>query len=194
MEIFKPIEIKNVVDYSYQQQIYSYLTNINFDWHFMEDTTTETSNMPQTSTPAFGNLLYYYKHDENPHYEFIKPLISKIEENSKLKIVKLLRARAGFLLNTKYSLPSMPYRHNIPHRDFDQDHYVAVYYANQADGDTIIFNEIEPSEKYYPMHKCTPEQGKVLIFNGWHYHSSTCPKMYTKRIAITINFTATKDE
>lgn len=193
MGIFKPIEIKNVVDYSYQQQIYKYLTDIKFDWHFMEDTTNEVANTPQTSTPAFGNLLYYYQHQENPHYEFIKPLVSKIEEVTDFKIVKLLRVRAGFLLNTKYSLPSMPYKYNTPHQDFEQDHYVAVYYVNESDGDTVIFNETQQSEKYYPMHKCTPERGKMLIFNGWHFHSSTCPKVHTKRLAITINFTATKN-
>jgi ectoine hydroxylase-related dioxygenase (phytanoyl-CoA dioxygenase family) len=68
----------------------------------------------------------------------------------------------------------------------------AIYYINQADGDTVIFHEIEQAERYRPMHKSTPEKGKLLMFNGWHYHASSCPKMFAKRIALTMNFTAKK--
>lgn len=193
MAVFKPVEYRQVVDKEYQNKIYDYLTDISFPWHFMEDATTEKINTIQGSTPAFGNLLFY-PGQENPHLEFFKPLIAAIERESNMTITNLMRVRAGFLLNTKYAIPSMPYKYNTPHRDYDQEHYVAVYYVNETDGDTVIFHETERAEKYYPMHKCSPEPGKVLLFNGWHYHSSTCPKMFTKRIAININFTAIKND
>jgi len=190
MELFKPTEYRNFIEPAYQTQIYNYLTDVNFDWHFMEDATAENnSNDPKTSTPAFGNLLYYVKHNENPHYDFFKPLVEHISKTTPVNVEKLLRVRAGFLLNTKYSLPSMPYKHNMPHVDYDQEHYTAVYYVNHTDGDTVVFRETEPAEKYYPLHKSMPEAGKLLLFNGKHYHASTCPKMFTKRLAITINFT-----
>jgi hypothetical protein len=96
-------------------------------------------------------------------------------------------------LNTRYAISSMPYKHNLPHRKYEQDHYVAVYHVNETDGETIIFNQTEPADKYYPMHKCMPEKGKLLLFNGSHYYASTCPKVFTKRITLTINFTATKN-
>ena len=47
---FKPLEIKNVVDETYQDQIYKLLTNVNFNWHFLEDTTREYANDSMTST------------------------------------------------------------------------------------------------------------------------------------------------
>lgn len=193
MDKFKPLEFHNVVDKEYQDAIYKYLTDINFDWHFMEDATAELANTIQTSTPAFGNLIYYSSHENNPHAEFFKPLVDAILEQANLKLVKMLRIRAGFLLNTKYAIPSMPYKHNTPHQDYNLDHYVACYYVNDTDGDTIVFNETTESEKYYPMHKCTPQKGKALLFNGLHYHASSCPKMFTKRLVITINFRADKN-
>jgi len=186
--IFTPIE-KNIQDKDYVKKIYNYLTSIDFDWHFMEDTTFENSNMPQHSTPAFGNLIYNENNISNLHLDFFKPLLSIIEKQFSLTIIDLKRIRAGFLLNTKFSLPSLPYKYNTPHRDFDQEHFVVIYYVNYSDGDTIIFHETDKAEKYYPMHTCTPEAGKLLLFNGWHYHASTCPKMCTKRIVITFNFT-----
>lgn len=190
MEKFKPREYNQFVDTDYQNKIYKYLTDINFPWYFMEDATDEfIHNTPEKSTPSFGNLIYYNQHETNTHYEFFKPLIDNLEVKCDLKIKELLRVRAGFLLNTKYTLLSAPYRHNTPHRDFQFEHYTAVYYVNQADGETVIFNETAPKEKYSAWHKCMPDKGKLLLFNGWHYHASTCPKVFTKRLAITINFT-----
>lgn len=194
MEQFKPIEFYNFIEPAHQDEIYKYVTNVDFPWAFMEDATGEIANTPEKSTPSFGNLIYWDKNpDHHPHIEIFKPILAALEEKADLKIQELLRMRLGFLMNTKYSLPSMPYKHNTPHRDYDQEHYVAVYYVNRTDGETVIFNQTEPSEKYYPMHKCMPEKGKLLLFNGWHYHASTCPKVFTKRIALTINFTATKN-
>ena len=42
--MFNPIEIKQVVDQEYQKRIYDLVTDIEFPWHFMEDTTTERAN------------------------------------------------------------------------------------------------------------------------------------------------------
>jgi hypothetical protein len=195
-EIFKPVEFKNIIDKDYQDQIYSYLTDVEFDWHFMQDTTSENgvdnnSAVDGTNTPGFGNLIYYHKHEENPHLEFFKPLIDAVEKATNFKIDRLLRVRAGFLLNTKYIMHHQPYKHNTPHRDYEQEHFTVVYYANEADGETVIFREVEKAEKYYPLHKSLPEKGKIVLFNGLHYHASTCPKIFTKRIAITINFIGT---
>ena len=39
--MFKPIEIENVIEKDYQKQIFDVVTDITFDWHFMEDTTFE---------------------------------------------------------------------------------------------------------------------------------------------------------
>ena len=189
MNKFQPVELPQVIDQEYQKQIYNYLTDIKFDWHFMEDATTEKQTGPLDGpTPAFANLIYYNQHESNPHLEFFQPLIDGILARANFKMTELLRVRAGFLLNTRYIMPGMPYKHNKPHRDFDQDHYVAVYYVNETDGETVVFHETQPADKYYPLHKSMPQQGKALLFNGWHFHASTCPKVHNKRIAITINF------
>lgn len=192
MEKFKPIEYHDFVDKDYQEAIYKHVTDIKFNWHFMEDPTTERINTFQVSTPSFGNLIYWEKTENNDPIDFWLPVLDAIEDKFNLKITKLLRMRLGFLMNTRYAMSSQPYRHNEPHVDYDQEHYTLVYYVNESDGDTIIFNETEKAEKYYPMHKCMPQRGKALLFNGKHYHASTCPKIHTKRIVLTVNFIAHK--
>jgi hypothetical protein len=187
---FKPIEFVEIIDKQYQSKLYELVTDKKFPWHFLEDTTYELANDTQNSTPSFVNLIYHQDNQSNPYLEFVQPLINTMLEKANLELIQLLRIRVGFLLNTKYILPNMPYKYNIPHRDYEQEHYTAVYYINDSDGDTVIFHELESSEKYNVMHRSRPDKGKLLLFNGWHYHASTCPKMFTKRIAITINFTA----
>lgn len=190
--MFNPIEIHDIIDKSSQEKLYDLVTDISFPWHFLEDTTYEKANDIKNSTPGFVNLIYHQNKESMEYFNYFKPCLYNLLENQNMELTQILRMRLGFLLNTKYGLPSMPYKYNTPHRDFEQEHYTAVYYVNSSDGDTVIFREIEKSEKYNILHKSTPEQGKILLFNGWHYHASSCPKMFTKRIALTINFTAIK--
>ena len=187
--MFTPIEIKDVIEKDYQNQLYSYVTDIKFPWHFMEDTTNEKPG-PGNSTPAFGHLLFHQGHDPSPHLNFFTPLVNAILEKSNMELISIIRLRLGFLLNTKYPFPSTPYQHNTPHVDSPFPHYTAVYYLNDCDGPTLIFRETEESQKYFPLHKSNPEKGKVLLFDGSHYHASTCPKIHNKRIVLTFNFTA----
>ena len=55
--MFKPIEIPNVISQEYQKQIFDVVTDISFDWHFMEDTTFEKKDLINTSTPSFANSI-----------------------------------------------------------------------------------------------------------------------------------------
>lgn len=188
--MFKPLEIRNVISEDYQNDIYNYVTDVSFPWHFIEDTTNETAQNNVSSTPAFVNLIYNTSRQEHPHLDFFKPLVDSIIEKSNLELISVFRLRLGFLLNTRYAFMGSPYQHNTPHVDGDMDHFTAVYYLNTCDGPTVIFHETEPSEKYRPMYKSEPEKGKVLVFNGRHYHASTCPKVFNKRLVLTVNFTA----
>lgn len=187
--MFKPIQIENVIDKDYQDQLFKTVTNINFPWHFMEDTTTETGN-PLSSTPAFGNLVYHPNNTHNPYTELFTPLVNSIIDKCNMELLIVHRIRLGFLLNTKYAFAGSPYQHNTPHRDMEIPHYTAVYYINDCDGSTVIFREQEIAEKYYPLEKITPKKGKVVVFDGLHFHASTCPKVFNKRIVCTINFAA----
>jgi len=190
--MFKPLEIKNVIPLEYQDEIYQYVTDVKFPWHFLEDTTYEgfNSNPNAASTPAFVNLIYHTNNEEHHHLNFFRPLVDAIIEKSNMELISVFRIRLGFLLNTKYAFAGSPYQYNTPHVDGNMDHYTAVYYLNTCDGPTVIFHETEQSERYRPMYKSEPEKGKVLIFNGRHYHASTCPKIFNKRLALTVNFTA----
>ena len=180
--MFKPLEINNVIDQEYQDKIYNLVTDIEFPWHFMEDTTNEKATEKTSSTPAFGHLVYHPSHAQNPYADFFTPLVNAIVTQANMELQIVHRIRLGFLLNTKYAFAGSPYQYNTVHRDMETPHWTAVYYLNDCDGSTVIFRETEAAEKYYPLHKAEPKKGKVVVFDGLHYHASTCPKVFNKRI------------
>ena len=95
-------------------------------------------------------------------------------------------------MNTRYLTPQSPYVYNEPHRDSDIPHVTACYHFWHSDGKTHIFNETEelPDNKGYSVHKSFEgEQNSCIVFDGTRYHASTCPKIHSKRIVLTINFT-----
>jgi hypothetical protein len=183
------IELPQVIDSKYQETIYNTLTDIKFPWYYMPDTTYEVKQPQWSNSPAFGHLLYS-QNTKSEYLDLFTPLMQTAIDQAGLKLISPLRLRLGFLLNTIYPLPSIGYRHNTPHVDFETDHYTICYYVNSSDGPTIVFNEKEKSEKYTKMKSIEPRQGTAICFDGKYYHASTCPKMNMSRIVLTINFTA----
>jgi hypothetical protein len=89
--------------------------------------------------------------------------------------------------------------HN-PHVDFYEPHLVGLYYVNDSDGDTVVFNEtcdkvgLEQSVTYANQGKFTelariaPKKGRMVFFDGTHYHASMHPRSHPQRIVVTFNF------
>lgn len=81
-----------------------------------------------------------------------------------------------------------------PHVDFFFPHTVVIYYVNDSDGDTVIFNEIADSESV-PTNlsinrTISPKVGRAVIFNGLMYHCVTPPKNSKSRIVVNMDFVA----
>ena len=61
--------------------------------------------------------------------------------------------------------------HYAPHTDLNIEHTVMIYYVNDADGDTILFNDQGDI-----MKSVTPKKGRVLVFDGSILHGGGIPK------------------
>jgi hypothetical protein len=71
--------------------------------------------------------------------------------------------------------------YNIPHPDeTDNDFtYTMVYYVNDSDGDTVLFNEfydkLDNNKKLTIHQRVKPKKNRALIFNSKRYHASSNP-------------------
>jgi len=188
------ITIKDIIPKSQQNFLYGLTTGIEFDWHYLNEVTYENTIEGKKSTPGFCNMLYTngVMNPKNQYANLFYPILLEYLDRQNLKLKHLFRMRLGFLMNTPYMIPSVPYMYNNPHIDMLDDHMVGLYYLHDTDGDTVIFNETEESSKYTIKQRSRPEQGKFVCFDGSHYHASSCPKMFSQRIVLTINFSIEK--
>lgn len=70
-----------------------------------------------------------------------------------------------------------------PHIDIpDREHFNCVYYVNDSDGDTILYNEDDSV-----MTKVSPKKGRAVIFNGKIKHEASRPSK-GERIILNINY------
>jgi hypothetical protein len=123
------------------------------------------------------------------------PLLFTFCDRANLPFTRLLRIRLGLFPRTMIEAV-----HHNPHVDFYQPHFNALYYVNDADGDTVIFNETyeqvsqEQSLLYTRDHKFTiarrvsPRKGRMIGFDGKQYHASMHPMAAGYRIAIAFSF------
>ena len=75
-----------------------------------------------------------------------------------------------------------------PHQDLEHEHTTAIYYVSDSDGDTLVYNEKEPSDEYTIMESITPKKNRLIIFDGLHFHTGHSPMEHPSRILVNMNF------
>ena len=73
-------------------------------------------------------------------------------------------------------------KHYAPHIDSSKHHYALIYYVNDADGATVLFDE----QTKNIIKEVEPKKGRILLFNGSIYHGGGIPKT-TNRCVINFN-------
>ena len=63
-----------------------------------------------------------------------------------------------------------------------------VYYVNETDGDTIIFNETDLKGNYTIKKRIPPKPNRLLMFKGKFAHTGCSPSKYNTRILINSNY------
>jgi len=102
------------------------------------------------------------------------------------------------LLRAKFNLmfPHPDFKegqYNIAHIDDEhEEHLVCIYYPQDTDGDTVLFNEFfnkdKKPEKLTIAKRVEPKANRCVIFNGWRFHASSNPSAYNNRIVLNTNF------
>lgn len=180
----------NTVSEETQNYIENLLTSTEFPWYFSEYT-VETQTISSYETVKKDDLKVkeylqfthgFYRQWPlfvSPEYKKIKFLFDEFIKNTQIKVDDLIRVKAN--LQTQF-LESNTEFYNSPHRDQPINHMVAIYYVNDSDGDTYIFED----EKI--IKTITPVKGRFLVFNGKYFHAGRHPKFSSKRIVINFNF------
>lgn len=192
----KFLEVIDFLDSQQQLVLIKSLLHPSFPWALTTNAVngiTDNFELNPNDTIGMFHTFLYNGEICSPYYNKIDWVFQEFEKIG-LRKDQCLRARAGlFFKNPDHS----PHQCHV---DFKLPHTTAVYYVNDCDGDLVIYNETYKSHPWtVPLvptetRRFHPSQGKLVVFDGAHYHSSSYPTKQSIRLAITFNFSSKQDQ
>ena len=186
-----PIILDDLIEKKLQNQIEDAMFDC--DWKFQMDNTYEYSQ--KSFGMKYRKFLNPFKYDISPSihtnlqsnqkiFKLFYPVIKKTCNNVSFNLEEIIRCIAGIqgvqVIREKNKVCNIHINQKTPH-------LVLLYYVNDADGETILFDktidDIEDDDAMYlderhefnVINKIIPKQGKILLFDGRTYHSASSP-------------------
>ena len=145
-------------------------------------------------TPQFGHVSLYAKPegvDTNPSYAEFRTLFYFMQDRMGKKITNVYRVKVNCLLQNPLCGKN---QYNIAHVDTTtpKELFSAIYYLNDSDGDTFMFNERSNKdnliEKLTISERITPKMGRTIIFPVNQFHASSNPIETKSRFVVNFMF------
>tara|TARA_B110000858_G_C17554672_1_gene359719 strand:+ start:82 stop:630 length:549 start_codon:yes stop_codon:yes gene_type:complete len=171
----------NFISTEYHEQIQNLVARPSFNWTYHQNISSQ--NKDNKEYFGFSHNLF----DANmeiwfsEHSDKLKLLISEIQKTANCS--KVLRARLDMTLYNEKKLIHEPHIDFIQHKNVS-----AIYYLNNSDGDTIIYNEKELHGKYTIKKKISPKANRLVLFKGEFVHTGSSPSNHNNRILINSNY------
>ena len=124
-----------------------------------------TANEPGVNSLSFVHVLKSSAHRSN-HLDNFALIPQIVCQDLKLVLKEIMVARIYLILPYKTEL-----KHYAAHQDFPFKHTVVLYYVNDADGDTVFFDNDNNI-----VQSVSPKRGRVVVFDGLLYHGGGIPK------------------
>jgi hypothetical protein len=204
--MFTYMEFEDFIPDYYQESIENYMLGRNI-WGFNHNISgVENRNFKfpegvylSENQQGFGSTIFS-NNDKNWKYEedlaaMLIPMVTKVGQQFPFDL-DVVRIRGG--MSTRWPQGGI----NIPHTDWDFPHYTFLYYVNDSDGDTILFNELRDArnsdtyqyDEFTLFKRVTPKRGRAILFNGMYYHSSSQPQNHHSRVILNINFIPSREK
>ena len=167
----------DVIDLEYQNIIKEILLGdrqykgYDFPWYLTHDVTKPAKADSQLRPAFFHGYVDYPSELSSIFHDLFIGLIQNSCAKIDKKNVDAIQGRSFCQLPISSDKISV----DTPHIDIKEDHFVMLYYVCDSDGDTIVYNEQVKSETYTLQRRVTPKQGRVVLFDGSHYHTAEQP-------------------
>jgi hypothetical protein len=167
----------NVVSEQNSNQLEELLLCDNFPWFFVKKSSGKSK-----SVDGFSDTVQFEHHfvrDSQITSQAIHQVMYLMDWNNVVKETKvspsIYRMKSNLLLKTQ----SSP---NTPHIDSNDPHTVLLYYVNDSSGPTIFYDK-----NFNVVNEISPKRGRIVVFDGSIYHSSSPPQTNTHRCVINFN-------
>ena len=180
----------NIISKKEQEYLKNIFYSNQFPWFYTADVTSSILNKKQRR-PAFSHIFMENGNINSNYYDIVKKISDNVNKKIKKKLIPY-QVRSFLQLSLDKNLIGNSI--DTPHIDMIEPHLVYLYYVNDCDGDTVIYDHISNGthildipfyEDIKIKKKITPKQGMVVIFDGMTWHTSTQP---TRGSRCIINF------
>jgi hypothetical protein len=185
--------IDNLLPKRYEEHLEKLLLGEQFPW-FLNQWTVQPGYLKKVpeidkniiDVPQFTHRFFLYGDTISPLQSELFPLLILLEkETGNSYVDRLLRVKAN-LITKQPNFPDNYY--NPAHVDDHDSNETLLYYVNDSDGDTILFNEKHGSDSLTIKETCSPKRGRCILFDSSFLHSSTPPRNTEFRAVINFVF------
>ena len=186
-----PIVLDNIIEEELQDKIEDSMFDCN--WKFLMDNTYDYD--AKSMGMKYRKFLNPFKFDISPSiisdfkenqkiFKLFYPIIEKTCNHIKFNIESIHRCGAG--IQGVQVIRKESKVCNI-HINNERPHLVLLYYVNDSDGETILFDKtasdiedddtmyLEERHQFNVVNKIIPKKGRILLFDGRTYHSASSP-------------------
>ena len=184
-----PIILDDLIEKELQNQIEDAIFDCN--WTFMMDNTYDYNSL--LVRMKYRKFLNPFEYNISPSiitnlqtnkkiFKLFNPIIQKTCNHINFNLEQISRCIAG--IQGVQVIRKQNKVCNI-HINQETPHLVLLYYVNDADGETILFDKtindidddmyLDEKHEFNVVNKIMPKQGKILLFDGRTYHSASSP-------------------
>mgnify|MGYP003333490999 FL=1 len=193
--------ISNLLSREKQNEIESEFLRGDFPWYYNSVATYDQFNDHRTlNTPFFGHMFYINNEIVSKHYypKLVLPIIEALERYKGKRFQnRTWRIKANLYMKDGSYPEDFHHPGHIDNGDENFRGETFLYFVNDADGDTYMFNEHYDyvHKRYGPEDwngnftnqlRIPAEKGKAVLFPLTQCHTSSVPRSGGPRI--TLNF------
>ena len=177
IDINSPLVINDLLGDTHFKVIKDIVLGNNFDWYFHDSGHLENEPNKQYPIELHGFTHIAYSLDSQSNYlSLFQPIVYGMVDALGLTSYQLVRLKLNLTLNVgKQVEPQI-------HTDINNG-FTGLYYFNNSDGDTLFY------ENENIVHRQTPQENCLVVFNSDIPHSAQLPLVSTKRCVLNINIT-----
>ena len=161
------------------KEIHKLLTSKSFPWYHIDKTIVNDDYQIGPNNEEYEFFQHCFVRDcaKNSDYMLVAlKLLDRFTDLTGIKFQEVSRVQANYVSQKKVGL------HSPAHNDQSYPHYVLLVYINDSDGDTVMYDN-----DFNEIHRITPKQGKIIMFDGSIMHGA-CPPVDSKyRIVFNYN-------
>jgi hypothetical protein len=193
------IVIDDCISSEDQDFIENYLSDSNFSWYYSKSANWGYKNNAITSgKKSLESLPGVKDYHQFVHYIYgdNKVWSNPITAGFSIKLLSSIPYSIDKLLRIKCNLTFPPPKNDqhltgVPHVDYVLGNFItAIYYVNDSDGKTVIYNETFEEKNFSNLTEHTvvqPKKGRLVVFDGQRLHAGSNPVNSNQRMVINLN-------